>query len=526
MRRALVAVLCLPALLAAQRADTTFARVTYLSGSSVYIDAGETAGLAADDSLDLLRAGRVIARLRVLYVSSRRAQCDVVASTAAPAEGDTVRFIRITAVAAAPPDTAAVGPRAPVTSAALARPRSQVLRGRIGVRYFTMRQRDSSNASWSQPATDLRLDGPVPNAPNLLVAVDARGRRTNVVTIGGLNSQSRTSTTVYQASLAWRGNGTIVRLGRQYSEVMADVSLFDGALVQRDGTRFGGGLFAGTQPDDATMGFSTRVREYGGYVAAHERAELPRWSTATGVVGSYDGGQVDREYAFASGTWNGSGLSLYVTQQMDYNRGWKKTFESSLVTPTSTLAVLSARVVDAVSVEAGYDSRRNVRLYRNYVTPEIAFDDAFRTGVWGGISARLGRTSLGTDYRRSYGGSSGSADIISASASADAQPWAPLRARLRSSRYTTPLTTGWLHSATLSGDVTRALELEISGGARLDHNRPTPFDTLGTHSQAQWYELGANWAVGRSWFVLLSLTRNLGGWEASDQAFAALTYRF
>ena len=76
---------------------------------------------------------------------------------------------------------------------------------------------------------------------------------------------------------------------------------------------------------------------------------------------------------------------MYGIQEVDYYRAWKQAIGEPAWSPTGTFATARYEVTRAVSLNAGYDSRRNVRLYRDAVTPETAFDDAFRQGVWGGL---------------------------------------------------------------------------------------------------------------------------------------------
>ena len=314
-------------------------------------------------------------------------------------------------------------------------------------------------------------------------------------------------------------------LGRQYSSAVSDVSLFDGALLEVAGTRLLSGAFAGTQPDVATMRFSTQIREYGAYVGARDAAGA--WTVTTGAIGSYDGGQLNREFLFTSASWTSDVVSARATQEVDYNRGWKQTPDRPSLSPTGTLLTLNVRVLEPVRLHAGYDSRRAVRLYRNYVTPEISFDDAFRTGVWGGVSARLTRNAdVQLDVRRSTGGG-GDAEVYSASASAREVVGIPLSLRARGSRFLTSAATGWLQSATLGMSPLAWLQVDITGGSRSDVPRPgTASAAVAPRTRIGWLELSGDVALGRSWYAMLTLTRDSGGWESSDQLYTALTYRF
>ena len=71
----LIAVCLAPGVNAAEgRSDTT--RVTYVAGSSVYLEAGREQGIAEGDTVSV--AGGM--RLRVTAVSSRRAVCEPLGS--------------------------------------------------------------------------------------------------------------------------------------------------------------------------------------------------------------------------------------------------------------------------------------------------------------------------------------------------------------------------------------------------------------------------------------------------------------
>src|SRR2546425_8748931 len=78
---------------------------------------------------------------------------------------------------------------------------------------------------------------------------------------------------------------------------------------------------------------------------------------------------------------------------------------------TSTFAVFQYHATQDLTLDAGFDNRRNVRLYRDVVNPETAFDDTYRQGAWMGAWLQLARQyRLGLDPRSSGGGSRGPAD--------------------------------------------------------------------------------------------------------------------
>ena len=48
-----------------------------------------------------------------------------------------------------------------------------------------------------------------------------------------------------------------------------------------------------------------------------------RWSLTLGGMGSYDQGELNREFGFFQGTLNSGVVSAVLLQELDLNRGWK-----------------------------------------------------------------------------------------------------------------------------------------------------------------------------------------------------------
>jgi hypothetical protein len=542
-----------PATVAAPVTDSTrWARVTYLAGRSVYVSAGRDDGLEPGALADVVRGGSAIATLRAVVVSSHRASCEVVrGDSTAVAVGDSVRFV----VAATVP-VAGIGARDTLATAAArdtdrtvredsslsasgipgetARSRRGAgLRGRIGVRYLVVAEGDSGAARFSQPAADIRIDGTRIGGSPLGVTVDARGRRTLTSRDDTLGTRAASRTYVYQmsASLATPGGGRIA-VGRQFSEAFANVSLYDGVSAELARRHWGTGLFAGTQPAPSTMSYSRDVREYGTYVQAHDAgAGSRRWLLTVGAIGSYHANDPNREFGFGQFVLTSTRLSVFATQEVDYNRGWKTAAGERTVQPTSTFLSAQLRPTPAVTVFGGFDTRRNVRLWRDLENPETEFDDRFRQGMWGGASVRAGaHVRLSADIRSSDGGSDSTRRALATSAALalDRIGWSLLGLRSRTTRYTSPWVEGWLHSGSVAvAPLGGQLRFELEGGLRDEKNRPgtSVTGTLG-NARVQWVSLDTEVALGRSWYVMLSGTRETGAWADVHQGYASLSWRF
>ncbi|MDQ8155286.1 MAG: hypothetical protein P3B98_11555 [Gemmatimonadota bacterium] len=495
-------------------------RITYISGETIYLEVGSRQGLTDRTTLDVVRGGITIARLRVTALSSGRAACEMLPPPVELAIGDSVRY-----VAAAVP-TAPAARTASAAGGAARRADAPTLRGRVGLRYLVIAADGDGSGGLTQPAYDLRLDGRN-LAGGLAVAADVRAQRTKYAAVGAGPARAAVNATrVYQASLAWAPGLRGLRLtaGRQLAGALSTVGIFDGVGVDLDRAHWSTGGFAGSQPDVASFGLSGRVREFGAYAQWHARqGSRQSMDWTLGGVGSYVSGAVDREYAFARFTTNGPLFSVYATQELDFNRGWKRDVEHTSTTPTATFASVHVTPSRAVSVYGGFDNRRSVRLYRDYQSPEIAFDDAFREGTWAGFSLAAPRYArMSIDRRDSRGGSNGQSSATTFSASATGWSRARLGLRARGTQFDGPFATGTLVSGAVEADPWGVVRLEANGGAR----QSTASGASAGTARLSWWGVDADIGIGRSLYVLLSTYREREAGRASTQTYASISWRF
>jgi len=273
-----------------------------------------------------------------------------------------------------------------------------------------------------------------------------------------------------------------------------------------------------------TFGLSSETKQYGAYVQFHNRpSQTPLWSFTTGGVGAYTLGNIDREFTFARATLNTRRFSLYAIQELDINRAWKSVAESTSTTPTASFLTASMSVNDALSFTAGLDRRRNVRLYRDYITPEIAFDDSFREGEWGGVSLNLlGHLRVGADARASSGASTGDTRSVTGSFSLYRVTPLGIGMYVRATSFSGSIADGTLQSASLEVNPFSILRIEVNGGKR-DSSRPLE-SASATH--LTWVGADADLSIGRSVYLMLSTNRERGSTDRSSNSFVSLSYRF
>ncbi|HYD52899.1 MAG TPA: hypothetical protein VEA99_09740, partial [Gemmatimonadaceae bacterium] len=491
--------------------SASWTRVTYVAGRSVYVGAGSARGVREGSALEVVRRGLAVAQLRVTAVSSTRASCEIVRAADSIVVGDSVR-LGAAAPASAPATAAREGPDSTPLAPPARRARALGLRGRVGLRYLVLAPRDSGASGFSQPAADLRIEGERVAGSPIGVAIDARTRRT----IGVRESiRARSFTQVHQLSLsATSATGGRVVVGRQFSEAFANVSLYDGVSAEMRRARWGVGVFGGTQPSLASFGFSRAVREHGLYVQAHHAdGEATRWTATLGGIGSYEGGELNREFAFAQLSLATRRLWLHATQEVDRNRGWKSAAGEAALQPTSSYVSLQVRPWEPLTLHAGFDSRRSVRLWRDVVNPETEFDDRFRQGVWGGASLRLAPwLRLSADARSIGGGDTTGGRTTAATGSLTLGELGPARlaARLRASGHRSPWLAGAVQSAALSGAAWQGrLRVEAEGGSRTERPLAAASGSSSPHEPVRWVGATADLALGRSWFLLLTATREV-----------------
>jgi hypothetical protein len=405
----------------------------------------------------------------------------------------------------------------------------------VGVSYQVVNGTAAAAGKLSQPALDLNVAGTSVGGSNLSFAIDTRTRRTYSTAPDGTTSSDQMMR-VYQAALSWNDpkSGTLVTVGRQYVEALSAISLFDGATAELVKAHWSFGAFGGTQPDAATMGYSNQIMQYGGFVQLHQPLTvtpgqpLPaRWSVTLGGISSQDGGQLNRDFMFLQAFYSDQRFTLFATQEVDYNHGWKSDLGLPTISPTSTFATAQLQLASFMSVYAGFDNRRNVLLYRDYVSPETLFDDAYREGMWGGLSISPGGfLRFGGDMRLSSGGLYGNATSYTGWIGADRGLPMQGNLRLRATKYSSYSTDGWLYAGSFGFSPAWRLRLQFNGGLRSEFD--PRLDSAGTapKTNVQWFGADADIGISRSWYFILSAMRTTGGIESNDQAYAGLSYRF
>lgn len=509
-------------------------RITYLTSATAYIDAGQEDGVVMGGRIDVMREGVVVATLKVTDVSSHRASCSIETTTATLAVGDEIQFAPAprpteTPPAAAPgammPAVAAEEAIAPAEKPHQSWATSMGIKGRIGVQYLGVFDQSGYGGDISRPSFDVRLDGRHVGGSSFDLEVDARARHTYQVIADG-SEFNDAEARVYRLNAAWRSAGDHVRVavGRQFSSALSTISTFDGVVAEYDGTRYSAGAFAGTQPAPIDYSWSPDIQEYGAFIRLRSapRATL-RWEGVLAGVGSYQDGHINREYIPVLGRLMSRTVSLTLLQEIDYYRGWRENAEGTTYGFTSTFASARWRATKKIDVDAGYDNRRNVLLYDDYLTPETAFDAAYREGVWGGVSLNLAeRYRFGATVRNNSGGSAGDAASYTLTASANRLSSANLNLRLRMTRYDNERTDGWMFTTGAGWAPDARWSLELYGGFRGEYGKSVATPDVTT----SWFGAEVDVSLVQGWYLNMSGENSSSGDDAYNQVYTSLSWRF
>jgi hypothetical protein len=240
-------------------------------------------------------------------------------------------------------------------------------------------------------------------------------------------------------------------------------------------------------------------------------------------VGSYQEGEINRESAVLQARFVGDRAFAYAIQEVDINRGWRSEMEGSSLSATGTFLSGRYRLTEKVAVDGGFDSRRNVRVYRDRITPETEFDDATRRGYWSGVELRPVRAArVALTVRLTEGGSSGNAE--SATLSGNATLGGPLHNTLsaRSTAYRNDLVEGGLHSVSLGSDLGWRAHVGLTGGLRKESAA-----AVGARpADLRWYSVDLDCRISRAWLLLVSAEVSNGDVEESTQVYTSAVYRF
>lgn len=385
-----------------QEADTRIdVRVEHVAGENAYLSAGADAGLAAGDTLDVLRDDVRLGQVRVVSASSGRSVVAFVGAAFPVTRGTTFTVIRATSEVAAPIAEAESEPAdtarssifaqsaAPATPAALSASTGPRFAGRVQVGTSALWSSTSplggGDGTTRQFATPfLSLRGRVSDLPAGLL-VNLNGRVSYRYRSDG-SFDEPTDLRLYHASVEKQLSLFQVEAGRFYNEHDRYSGYLDGLRLHAGSPTAGVGFTAGFQPERADGLFSADLPKYTVY--GHYRlSPLPLRVDLAAVAGQVlpqTEGLVNRTFAGASARVAADGASLSTDVLVDRDpASGDFAFSRFLVRGSWT-------VLPRLRLRARYYHRRPYLLFESI---QVLADASDRVG--GGLSYSLGGRLFG-----------------------------------------------------------------------------------------------------------------------------------
>lgn len=195
---------------------------------------------------------------------------------------------------------------------------------------------------------------------------------------------------VYDLSLGYDfDEETNIRLGRYINPKISNIGSVDGLQFQKIFSNYFGGLLIGSRPDFTTLGFNSKLFEYGGYIGRTDTIENGIMENTIAFFQQTNNFKTDRRFMYFQ--HNNSileGFNLYLSSELDLfalENGAEKT------KPSLTSFFLSTRYSPAriISFSLSYDARKNVIYYETFRSfVDSLIENETRQGIRFGTNIR------------------------------------------------------------------------------------------------------------------------------------------
>ena len=362
--------------------------VSYISAEHVYLSGGKKQGLQTGNTAQVVRAGKVIAELRVVYTADRSASCKIVKSSAPIQPGDKVLVFVKQVEKQTPAKPSAVTEKAPAVQSRVKKKSSTRVSGSLSLQWYQFVDEGESGIGFAQPAIrfNLRARRLWNRDYNFQVRFRSRyyerANRPASSTVPAAEWRNR----LYMLSFSYDNPAATFnfKAGRILSNAFSGIGYVDGLQLQHNINRaWHWGVFAGFQPELVYSGFQSERRKYGLYVHfVKGDYGSQRFETTISAAGEYEASTVSRELIYVQTSYSQSGSwSFYQSMELDVNRQRRKEKTGQDVSLSSLYLSGQMWLGEGLSATLSYDNRRNYYIYEYRSLADSLFDDAFRQGL-------------------------------------------------------------------------------------------------------------------------------------------------
>lgn len=509
-------------------------QVKYISKSAIYVDIGRIDGLSVSDVGSIIRNGKSIGQIEVLFIADHSSSCKSINLTSDPTVGDEVVFT----VAEIPPETdidstqniPIIKETRTVTQLIEKTRRERVnqVSGSIGLQYYSQNDIGEYNYDYQQPSTQIRLNISNIQKSYFDFSIKIRARKTIRDKKLSEATSTRWTNRIYQLSLQYNKPGSPIAygFGRMQAASVSGMGYFDGAVFSYQlHPNYTIGIFGGTEPNWTTLNINSEAAKFGAYFDfLYSGENIRRFNSTVAFAGAYQSGEIDREYIYLRNILSTrSAWSFYQSADLGINRGWRKESGGQSIELSSLILSVRWDPVKYISFSSGYDNRKTVRDFDNRGIADSLFDDAVREGFRAGINVKLPydiRMNVGGNMRSKASGSSTSKSVTGGISFYE-RNFSRIRTNIRSSWYTNLYSEGNRLSVSISRDIMQLFDVMVeasrSGYKIIDVNRNIVNNS---------YKLDFNIPVTRSLFLSTYYEYEVGDDAHTHNWFVDLGIRF
>ena len=523
-------------------------KVKHVYAGVVYIDAGSGSRLKEGQTLSIkrissgmdLEAAEPIGQVEIESVVAASAAGKIVFAKSDILPGD-IAYIEQEQILQSAKLRPSVQDRETVKTAALsgavtaaqktsnisARPgprKDNLVRGRIGIDYGTLRISESE-ASSSQFGFLLRIDASRIAGSHWNISGYHRGRFQSRTNSAGEETLNDLINRTYRLNISYENpdSSWVFGAGRLYVPWASSLNTLDGFYLGRKLGRQTAGVFMGTAPDPTSWNYSPDRRMGGAFYNIEGGSfESFRFDSTSGVALSWLQWRPERKFGFfENNLFYKRYVSVYSNIEADLLTGEQNSGSSEVVLSRSYFTV-RLQPHKMISFNMNHNYFKNIPTFDSRLIGTGLLDKFLFQGFSGGFRlslpyrlgfyANAGRSSRTGDSKASW-------NFLAGASASDIMD-SGIRVGIRFSRFDSSFGRGTYQSLSLSREVGEYFQFELQGGQQ-------DFKSIySNQDRARFVNGTVDWFIGGRYFLGGGVTVYRGKVQDYNQYFFRLGYRF